>query len=90
MWNPECASSEADAILADKNGALKSMRIIKAGDDFHVLLYYTWRKEELFLSSTRSQKEPRKFRHIGRLLEHIERTFPSLEKLEIVLTKEKP
>ena len=85
MWNPEAAITESDAVLAAKNGALKSLRIIKEGEDFYVLLQLTWRKEELFLATTRKQDEPRSFRHIGRLIEYIETHYPGIETLVLVL-----
>ena len=85
MWNTDLAITEADAILAAKSGALQSMRIVKNGDEFHVFVRFTWRKEELFLSTTRTQKEPRKFKHVGRLIEYIENHYPNLASVEVVL-----
>lgn len=85
MWNPEHSITEADAVLAAKSGTLKSLRIIKDETDFYVLIQLTWRKEELFLATTRTKKEPRRFRHIGRLVEYIEEHYPCLETLVLVL-----
>lgn len=86
MWNPEHSITEADAVLAAKSGTLKSLRIVKDGQDFYVLIQLTWRKEqELFLATTRTRKEPRRFRHIGRLIEYIEGNYPGIKSLTLVL-----
>jgi hypothetical protein len=75
MWNPECAITEADAVLAAKNNTITSLRIVKNGADFYVTMNIAWRREELFLSTTRSSKEPRTFKHLGRLVAYIESYF---------------
>lgn len=85
MWNPENTITEADASIAGKNRAVKSLRLVKEGDDYYILLYLSWRKEELFLATMRSQKEPRRFKHIGRLIEYIETHFPAIESLTLEL-----
>ncbi len=86
MWNAEHSITEADAVLAAKSGTLKSLRIVKDGQDFYVLIQLTWRKEqELFLATTRTRKEPRRFRHIGRLIEYIEGNYPGIKSLTLVL-----
>jgi hypothetical protein len=84
-WNPEHSIKEADAILAAKSGTLKSVRILKDGQDFYVFIRLTWRKEELFLATTRTNKEPRRFRHIGRLVEYIEANYPGIKAITLVL-----
>ena len=85
MWNPEHSITEADAVLAAKSGTLKSLRIVKDEKDFYVLIQLTWRKEELFLATTRTKKEPRRFRHIDRTVESLEEHSPRLENLGLVL-----
>lgn len=85
MWNPECAITEADAVLAAKNNTITDLRIIKDDEGFYVLLRITWRTEEVFLSTTRSTKEPRHFKHLGRLVEYIEAHFPSVVHVSLVL-----
>jgi hypothetical protein len=88
MWNPKNSITEADVILAAKNGTLKSLRIEKNGEKFHVCLCLTWRKEELFLSTTRNRKRPRQFHHLGRLVEYIESSFPGIEAILLLLKPE--
>lgn len=85
MWNPECAITEADAVLAAKNSTIKTLRIIKEGPEFYVLLQLNWRKEELFLATTRTTREPRRFKHLGRLVEYIENHYPGVNSLVLVL-----
>lgn len=85
MWNPELSITEAKATLLAQNDAIKSLRIIKEGTDFYVLMRLTASKDEFFLATQRTQKEPRRFRHIGRLLEYIESHFPSINDLVLVL-----
>jgi len=85
MWNPEHSITEADAVLAAKSGTLKSLRIVKDGASFYVLISLTWRKEELFLATTRTKKEPRRFRDIGRLVEYIESNYPGIKTMTLIL-----
>ena len=85
MWNPEHSITEADAVLASKSGTLKSLRIIKDGASFYVLIQLTWRKEELFLATTRTKKEQRRFRDIGRLVEYIESNYPGIKTMTLIL-----
>lgn len=85
MWNPDQAVTESDAVIAAKNHAIKSLRIVKDGADFYVSMHLNWRKDEVFLSTTRSQKEPRRFKHMGRLIEYIESHYPDVKTLELVL-----
>lgn len=72
-------------MIAAKNHAIKSLRIVKDGADFYVSMHLNWRKDEVFLSTTRSQKEPRRFKHMGRLIEYIESHYPDVKTLELVL-----
>lgn len=85
MWNPECAITEADAVLAAQNRALKSLRIVKNGEAYHLLLQLSWRKDELYLATTRSLKDPRKFKNLDRLIEYIEEHYPGIHNLGITL-----
>jgi hypothetical protein len=85
MWNPEHSITEADAVIAAKSETLKSLRIIKDNGDFYVLVRLSWRKEELFLATTRTRKEPRKFRHLGRLIEYIENNYPCVKNITLLL-----
>lgn len=85
MWNPDNAITEADAIIAEKNAAIESLRIIKDGDSYHILIRLNWRKEEVYLATVRNREEPRHFKHIGRLFEYIEATYPSIVRVTVVL-----
>lgn len=87
MWNPQLSITEADAVLNAKNGAVTSIRIIKNDDSFVVLLQLAWRKDELFLCTTRNNKHPREFKHIGRLLEYVEENYPGIDRVELVLNE---
>jgi hypothetical protein len=85
MWTKDQAITEADAIISAKNGALKALRIVKEGKNLYILLTLTWRKEELYLSTTRNQKEPRRFRNLDRLIEYIETHYPGLDTMSLIL-----
>ena len=88
MWNPEQSITEADALLAEKNGTLESLRIIKDEDCFYLLMKFSWRKdEELFLSTTRTRKKPRKFKNLDRLIDYIEASFSCANSVEIVIRR---
>jgi hypothetical protein len=45
----------------------------------------TWRKEDLFLATTRTKRAPRRFRDIGRLIEYIERNYPGIKAMTLTL-----
>jgi len=79
--------TEPAAIIADRSGALKAVKIIKKGDDFCVFLKLSWEKDYIYLSTARKKSEPRRFRDIGRLLEYVEKNYSSISKLTLVLQK---
>jgi len=83
-WNPKFSIREPDVILAEQSGTLKSVRIVKNGQEFYMFVQLSWLKDQdFFFSTTRSKKEPRRFRHIGRLLEYIEKNFQSIKAVTI-------
>ena len=77
-WNVERAITENEVVLAEKNGALKTVRVEKFGNSHRIFVQFTWRHEELFLSTTRTSKKPREFKDFSRLVQHIEKTYPSV------------
>jgi len=77
--------TEPEAIIAAKSGAVKSIKIIKNGDDFYVHLKLTWNNSYAFLSTMRNRKAPRSFRDIGRLLAYIETNYPSINKITLFM-----
>lgn len=86
MWDQNFAITEADADRAGRCGTVSAVKVVKSGaDEFHVILSLSWATGEFFLCTTRNKKEPRKFRHIGRLLEYIEGRFPGINELRLVL-----
>lgn len=90
MWNPEFSITESDAAIAVKNDAVKSLRVEQEGRVYHVFIQLTWRKEELFLSTTRVTSKPRDFHHVGRLVEYIEANYPSIGSFDFKLDKSNP
>ena len=42
----------------------------------------------MFLCTTRTRSEPREFKHMSRLIEYIEATYPSVKKLQITLDQD--
>ena len=91
MWDPELSITEPEADTASRNAAVAAIRIVKTGPDtFHVLLKLTWRKHEVFLCTTRARKEPRQFKHLGRLIEYIEEHFPTISELTMTLAQPQP
>jgi len=77
--------TEPEAIIAAKSGAVKSIKIIKDGDDFYVHLKLTWNNSYAFLSTMRKRTTPRCFRDIGRLLAYIETNYPSINKITLFM-----
>ncbi len=69
--------TEAEAAIAEQNQAISALRIEKIGTVFTIHLRLNWRKDEVFMSTTRDKKTPREFKHSGRLIEYIEAKFPS-------------
>lgn len=74
----EFSITESELLIADKNDAVKALRIEKVGEVHHVFAQLTWRKEELVLTTTRTSVKPRAFKHIGRLVDYIRKTCPSI------------
>jgi len=88
VWDPELSITEPDVILAAKNGTLKSVRIVKNGQDFYMFVQLSWRKDqELFFATTRTKKKPRQFRNIGRLLEYIEHNFQDIDNIALEILR---
>ena len=85
MWNRDHSITEADVVLAARSGTLKSLSIVKDEGVFYVLIQLTWRKQELFLATTRSKKEPRRFRDLGRLVEYITSNYPGVKRIALIL-----
>ena len=84
-WNSEQSITESEVVLAEKNGALKTVRVEKFGDSHRIFVQLTWRHEELFLSTIRGPKKPREFKDFTRLVQHIEKTYPSVKKFIVEL-----
>jgi len=85
-WDAELSITEANAVQSEKNKALKAIRIGRLGASSFVLyMQLTWCTDEMFLCTTRTRSEPREFKHMGRLIEYIEATYPSVKKLQITL-----
>lgn len=83
VWDSETSITEAEIVTADKNGAIKSLRIEKVGEAHHVFVKLTWRKEELCLTTTRAAGKPREFKDLTRLVEYIQKTLPSVTSFEV-------
>jgi hypothetical protein len=77
--------TESDASIAVRSNAVTALRIIKENDEYYVMLTITWSRKELFLTTARKHDEPRRFRHLGRLIEYLEVHYPMIKTLEIVL-----
>lgn len=82
-WDSETSITETEIVTADKNGAIKSLRIEKVGEGLHVFVKLTWRKEELCLTTTRAAGKPREFKDFSRLVEYIQKTLPSVKSFEV-------
>ena len=87
MWDPDLSITEPEADTASRNSAVAAVRIVKTGPDtFHVMLRLTWRKQEVFMCTTRTRTEPRAFKHLGRLVEYLEEHFPAISEIAMTLT----
>lgn len=84
-WNEEQAITESEVVVADKNGAIKALRVEKDGKAHRVFVQLTWRQGELFLTTTRTSEKPREFKDFSRLVEHIEETYPSVTSFSVEL-----
>ena len=82
VWDPETSITETEIVTADKNGAIKLLRIEKVGEVLHVYVKLTWRKEELFLTTTRTAGKPREFKDFTRLVEYIQKMLPTVKTFE--------
>ena len=82
VWDPETSITETEIVTADKNGAIKLLRIEKVGEVIHVFVKLTWRKEELFLTTTRTAGRPREFKDFTRLVEYIQKMLPTVKTFE--------
>ena len=78
VWRSENAITESALILADKNNAIKTLRIERVGSANRVFIQLTWRKEELFLTTTRKFDRPREFRNFERLVDYVQHTLHSV------------
>lgn len=86
MWDPDLSITEPEADTASRNAAVAAIRIVKTDPDtFHVMLKLTWRKQEVFICTTRTRTEPRTFRHLGRLVEYLEEHFPAISEITMTL-----
>lgn len=85
VWDAETSITEAEIVTADKNGAIKSLRIEKVGEALHVFVKLTWRKEELCLTTSRAAGEgkPRAFKDLTRLVEYIQKKLLSVTRFEV-------
>ena len=71
--------------IAGKNNTVTAVRIVKLGEIFTVYLHLTWRPDEVFITTTRDRKTPKRFKHLGRLIEYIENLFPNVKSLQFDL-----
>ena len=87
FWDTEKAISETELVISDQNNAIKELRIEKDGESHRVFVKLTWRQGEFFLATTRSSAKPRNFKHLGRLVEHIEKTYLSVKSFHVQILK---
>lgn len=55
------------------------------GEAHRVFVQLTWRQGELFLTTTRTSEKPQEFKDFSRLVEHIEKTYPSVTSFSVEL-----
>lgn len=79
--------SELEVVISDRNSAIKNLRIEKKGEYFLVFVQLTWREGEYFLATARAFKKPREFKDFARLVEYIEKTYPSINRFEVIIKK---
>lgn len=77
--------SESEAIVADENLAIQSLRIEKHGEVYTVHIQLNWRKVEVVLVTQRNKTEPKTFKQLGRLIEFIEAKLPRIKTVQITL-----
>lgn len=87
VWDAEKAITETEMVTSDKAAAIKELRIEKEGEIHRVFVQFTWRQGEYFLTTTRTSEKPREFKHFGRLIEYIEKTYPSVKSFEVQIKK---
>jgi hypothetical protein len=78
VWSPENAITESALIVADKNNAIRTLRIERVGAANRVFIQLTWRKDELFLTTTRRFDRPREFKNFERLVDYVQHTLHSV------------
>ena len=87
VWDADKAITETEMVTSDKAAAIKELRIEKEGEIHRVFVQFTWRQGEYFLTTTRTSEKPREFKHFGRLIEYIEKTYPSIKSFEVQIKK---
>lgn len=84
-WNKDFSISEAQAIDAAANGAVRWMKLIRTAGGFYVQMALTWRHGKLHLVTQRDPTKPRVFKDMSRLLAYVEANFPKVRRLVTVL-----
>ena len=84
-WNKDSSISEAQAIDAAANGAVRWMKLIRTAGGFYVQMALTWRHGKLHLVTQRDPSRPRVFKDMSRLFAYVESKFPTMRRLVIVL-----
>lgn len=88
-WNSTRSIIESEAIVNSANNTITRIRVVQLSkDEFILLLKLSWRADEVYLSTLRSRKQPRIFKHAGRLLEYICSNYSSIKEVTICLDLE--
>lgn len=85
MSNDRLFISEAEAVMADEERAIQSLRIEKHGAEYTVHLQLSWRKAEVFIATQRDKTKPKGFMHLGRLIDFIETKLPRVKSVQLSL-----
>lgn len=91
-WDPDMAITESDLVNANLYLSIKALRIEKSGGSFLLFaeLMLASNPGEFYLATMRSDAKPREFRHLGRLIEYVERVCTSVDSLQITIRKSEP
>lgn len=85
LWHQDNTITEVELTRQAKLGAVTEMTIEQVAGGYQVLVRLKWHPDPIALRTRRSTNEPRLFKSLERLVEHIRQRYPSVRQIHIDL-----
>lgn len=84
-WNPDDTITEVELVRQAKIGAVSGMTIEQTSGGYQVIVGLKWHPRRVVLRTRRGLTEPRIFKSLERLIDHIRDRYSSIREIGIVL-----